>query len=78
MIDKDNVHATLAYLPTSDNAVSEHTLKQMFLFLQKDIYRSISHIQTWVHDLGNRTDREERKFSDFIDVYNESLHPPLE
>lgn len=72
--DDDSVHASLADLPTTDNAVSGHMLKQMLLSLQKgihkDIYRSIAHTQNQVDEFGDRNDRVERQLSDFTDAYN--------
>lgn len=74
--DEDGeISDSLADLPISDNAVSGHTLKQMHMTLQKDIQkdlsRSISHIQLQVDNLGAHTDKVERQLTDFTDAYNE-------
>lgn len=39
--------------------------------IQKDLSRSIFHIQLQVDDLGDHTDRVERQLTDFTDAYNE-------
>lgn len=61
-------------VPALDNAVSEHTLKQIMTLqrgIQKDFYRSILHIQSQVDDLGDRTDRVKQQLTDCTDAYNE-------
>lgn len=76
--EEEEIADSLPDLSASDNAVFEHTLKQMLIILQKgiqkDLSRSIVRFQLQVDEIGDCTDEVERQLTDFTDANNELVY----